>query len=210
MKSDFEQLKEEIINTLSRLKAGEYVEHPVLSRPGATILEATVGKHRWYCERPKYFWATLDQSFLAKSYEDEGRLLFGIEEPAGIFDASGRFWVREETSGYGLEKYFLKNPWRYYEIIIEHTRNIQKIVEILNQVNADLRSEEKLAENLGKMIEVYKILYRFQSTIFNFFDDMVLHFKEFLTAKLGKAPANRYFANFLQGEMTKEALEKGY
>src|SRR3989338_1311793 len=74
MKSDFEQLKEEIINTLSRLKAGEYVEHPVLSRPGATILEATVGKHRWYCERPKYFWTTLDQSFLAKSYEDEGRL----------------------------------------------------------------------------------------------------------------------------------------
>jgi hypothetical protein len=60
------------------------------------------------------------------------------------------------------------------------------------------------------MVKAYRLFYKFEAVLFNFFDDLVLHFREFLITHCGLVKANEYFPNFLQGEMTKEALAKGY
>ena len=204
----------QIANIISKRPTETMQTVRVYSRPPEKTnyyLVTMVGGHRWYCERPKYFWQTLDKSLFERAYYDEQKFLFPhIKEPMAVFDRRGLFWAREEISSIGLIPYFLKNPTKYLWWMSDHTARVERIMEKLKEIEPTLTKEKYFAKNLKTFKELYYELYLAQSTIFMVVDELVWRFRQFLLTHLPKELVNVYFPHFLAGEATKLALSTGH
>lgn len=175
------------------------------------ILVTKVFGHNWYCERPTYFWSKFDLDFIEKGFLGEQKLLFPkVNESLVVFDKRGLFWSRYEMSSMGLLNYFLKNPLSYLEAMSTHHHDVKEVIKNLKAIRKIIKDDHFLKKNLKVFTKIYNHFCRFQSTVYLVFDEMAWQFRQFLRQHLPKALANVYFTNFLQGEMTKEALKLGY
>lgn len=175
------------------------------------VLVTVVRGRKWYSERPKYFFSVFDRSFLAKGYLAEENLLYpDIKEPLGLFDSKGRWWAREEMSSFGLVKLFLKNPTLYLWIMSRHTQNVKNIVQTIKNIAPTLTKPKFFKQNLKTFTDLYYLMCEAQGSIYTTFDELVWQFRELLLKYLKKEQVNTYFPQFLAGEATKHALEKGY
>lgn len=175
------------------------------------VLVTRVLGHDWYCERPNYFWSEFDLDFVGKPYLDEPKILRpDISEPMALFDDKGLYWTRAEVTSFNLVKLFLTNPSLYINVMAMHEADIKIIVDKLQRVRKTIRNEKHLKHNLLEFTGLYNLFYRTQLTIYMTFDELALQFRQFLHKHLPKELANIYFTDFLQGEMTKKALELGY
>lgn len=174
------------------------------------ILEIKLGKKKWYCERPKYFWSKLDQSFIKKSYQQESKLLFGTKGEDVVFDKRNLWWVSNRLSSFYLLPYYLEHPRKYIWAMSQHMIDVQKVIKVLEQIHQDLKKDQKLVANIQHLANAYFLKYRFPSSVFFVFDGLIYEFKLFLLKYLDKATVNVYLNKFLRAEITKEMLEGGY
>jgi hypothetical protein len=174
------------------------------------ILEVQIDKNKWYCERPKYFWSKLDQSFIKKSFQQEAKLLFNDQEKNVFFDERGLWWVSYELSSFYLLPYFLENPTEYIWVMSQHMMDVQRVIEILKQVHCDLNDNQKLVLNLQRLANAYFLKYHFSSSVFFVFDELIYQFRLFLLKHLDKSIVNVYLNKFLRAEITKEMLEHSH
>lgn len=176
-----------------------------------TALITEIEGKKWYCERPKYQWTALDQSFLKSPYMCEQFLLYpDIPDVMGVFDARGLWWAREEMSSIGLVPFFLKNPTLYLRMMARHTSAVAAIVEILKRIRPTLAERCVARKNLREFSLMYEKMYECFATIFMTFDELPLQFRELLLKYLPLERVNTYFPQFLSGESTKAALAQGY
>ena len=203
-----------IANILSERKDTDFKIIHVKCRPpekSDRVLTTIINGHTWYAERPTYYWSAFDRSFVSKPYINEEQLLYpGIKEPLGLFDAKGRWWVREEMSSFGLVKHFLRFPTLYLSIMATHTNNVKEIVRVLKKIKPTLSKPRYFKKNLQTFLELYQRMYEAHAAIFTIFDELVWQFRGLLLKHLPKETVNTYFPKFLSGEATKEALKKGY
>ncbi len=206
--------RDELLQYFSIKQDADFTVVHVQCRPpekSDEILVAEVGEHKWYCERPKYFWSALDQSLISQGYLAEQHLVYPeINEPLGFFDHKGRWWQREEMSSFGLLKHYLAHPAHYVAMMAMHTYDAEAVVKTLAKIKPQLGQSQYLAEHLHTFQQLYTRFYRTESSIFMLFDELAWQFRQFLLDRLPKELVNRYFPSFLTAEITKEALAKNY
>src|SRR3989338_5072417 len=206
--------KQQIVRIISSTPRDRMKIKRVQCRPkekSNTVLVTKVGTHRWYCERPSYFWSKFDQSFVARGYIAEQKLLFPtIQEPLGVFDQQGLWWTREELSSFFLVEHFTQNPTQYLWAMSLHTHDVQEVVQKLQKIKPTLSNPRHFANNLHTFVELYTQFYRFQATVYMVFDEMAWEFRKLLLRYLPKENVNTYFPRFLSGEATRKALQKGF
>lgn len=206
--------REQIIEIISQLDTEKTKVIRVNCRPrekSNKVLVTEVDGHQWYCERPTYFWSKFDLNFIQGPYYKEPELLFPeIKEPLIIFDNRGLCWLRYEMSSFGLLEYYLKNPLVYVEAMARHHEDLLILLDGLKNIEPLLEQEKFFKDNLKKFVELYALFYKYESSIFMLFDELVMQFRNLLRQFLDKGVVNAYFGNFLSGEMTKEALRLGF
>lgn len=174
------------------------------------ILEVIMDGGKWYCERPGYFWSKLGESLVVKGWLEEPKLILDDKDGTGFFDKRGLWWTSYKLSSFYLVPYYLENPSKYVWAMSEHLIDVQKVIATLKQVHRDLDKQKKFALNIERMAQAYYFHYRFPSTIYMIFDELVYQFKLFLLKYFDKKTANIYLSRFLRAEITKEMLEGGY
>lgn len=175
------------------------------------IWEIKIDGRIYWCERPLYKWSKLDQSMYLETHKKEGKLLFGKEIDV-FFDQNGREWYEKELTSKYLLNFFTNNPIKYIEIMSRRHANMKKIISTMNEVHQSIYSTDVsiMLSNLTKIKQCFDMFYDTQGSVFMLFDDIVYRFRDVLHSFLEKKEANSYFCEFLQAEITKEALKLGY
>ncbi|MEK6920441.1 MAG: hypothetical protein AABX82_01055 [Nanoarchaeota archaeon] len=168
------------------------------------------GKTYW-CERSKYCWSTFDQNMYTPIWKKEGVLLFGEEVPF-FFDQDGRLWYEERLTSKYLLNFYTKNPLKFVQIMSQRVNKIKRIIAAMREVNKTIYTNDAriMSENFKKIYTCFDDFYDSPASIFILYDELVYRFKQVLNEILEKKEANTYFSQFLQAEMTKEAVRLGH
>src|SRR3989338_472012 len=198
---------------IRQIDESKITSHVTKARPAEKsneILMLEVDGKTFKCERPRYFNKRLDMSLFYHGYMKEGQIIYGTKIPV-FYDQKGRWWCREELSSKGLMKFFSENPQRYIEIVTKKTEDIKELIKIAKELEKTVNSDDKkiIIENFEKLIHIFRTFYIYHFTTFVLFDELVFRFRELLNRYLPKKLANTYICEFLQAEITKEAIKAG-
>lgn len=174
------------------------------------ILEINVDGKLFKCERPKYFHKKFDLAIYTPGFEKEGDIIYNRKIPF-FFDKKGRWWCGEEFSSKGMMKFFLANPQKYVEVFTKKTEDTKKIIKIAEQTLKQIYADDipTILDNLKKLTYILRTFYSYHFCTYVLFDELVYEFKQFLNKYLPKKLANMYMCEFLQAEITKEAIKVG-
>ena len=175
------------------------------------IYEIVLDGKKYWCERPKYLWNRFDQDILLPIALKEGKILFSREVPI-FFDQHGRQWFAEELTSKFLLNYYIKNPLKFVQIMSRRVTQVKKILKILEEINKNIGAEDisTLKQNYQEVLSCFDLFYDTGCSVFMLYDEFVYCFRQVLLQILDKREANTYFSEFLQAEMTKEALRLGH
>lgn len=168
-------------------------------------------KHRGMnliCERPDYFLKGFELDLFVSPFDIDGKIIYGKDIEI-YFDQKGRWWCPEELSSEYLVNFFIKNPLNYFGIMSRKLHDTKKVIKTLKQINKKLGSLKSadLIDNLNKLKDCYHLFYSYYSPTYIVYDDLVLRFRQLLRKFLPVKEANVYFCEFLQAEITKEAIK---
>ncbi|MBI4152926.1 hypothetical protein HY497_00240, partial [Candidatus Woesearchaeota archaeon] len=175
-----------------------------------TILETEIEGHIYRCERTRYKWSRFDQSFLGPMWDKEGELVF-VKELKIVFEQEGLAWFPEELTSEYLLKYFTTYPHKYLELMFDRVGRVKKVIALLNGIHDDIESDvpATIVKNLEKLREAFTLFYSTMGSVFMVYDTIPYRFKEVALMFLDKRTANTYMCEFLQAEITKEAIKLG-
>lgn len=163
------------------------------------------------CERPFYFYLLkkFEVSLLSQPFDSDGKIIYGKDIEI-YFDQKGRWWCPEELSSEYLTLFFIKNPLKYLEIMSRKLQDTKRVIKTLKQINKKIDSlnNKDLVDNLNKLKCCYYLFYSYYSSTLIVYDELVLRFRQLLKKFLPVKEANLYFCEFLQSEMTKEAIKR--
>ncbi len=181
------------------------------ARPAAKsneIYHLIIDNVHYICERPKYFFPRLNQDIYTRAFKQESFLIYGKELPF-FFDQKGRYWMHEDLGSQQLMAFFIQHPQKYLNIASHKVQTMKSLVSALKEIEKNLTSNNhiKLEQNFNIIINVFLQFYEYHFFTFIIFDELVLRFRNLLHSFLPKSLANTYFCEFLQAEITREAIK---
>ena len=164
----------------------------------------------YVCERPAYTLKKLEIELLSKGFENESTLLFGKVLPF-FFEDNGRWWAHPALGSKELLKLFTKDPTAYINAIVHKTQSVKRVMQVLRDAEKSLDAEgsEALLRNFRKLADAYVQFYSYHFITYIVSDEIVLRCRKVLESFLLRKEMNEYFTNFLQAEITKEAIKHG-
>lgn len=202
-----------IKNTISHFPKEKMTIRITPARPAEKsheIYSLEIDGKKWFCERPRYHFSRLDESLWTPAFFNEGKILFDSDDVLSVFDHTGLPWVREELGSQSLLQYYLKHPERYVSAMTNHHSDVSHVLALVERIHQTLDNTSELGANLDRLYQAYNLFYRYPSSLFYLFDELIYHFKQLLLKYLDKKTVNIYFTQFLSAEMTKEVIEKGH
>tara|TARA_Y100000310_G_scaffold338648_1_gene428890 strand:+ start:3396 stop:4337 length:942 start_codon:yes stop_codon:yes gene_type:complete len=172
------------------------------------IWEREVDGKQYICERPHYPWKKLERELHVIGYKFEGKLLYGKDVNV-MSDDFTREWIDPCLSSKVLVDTFTENPNLYMYACLGRVKNINKIIPILKKIELHKDSNDipQLKEDFIDLCQCFIDFYSFTFTGYFAYDEMILRFQTLLKKVLGKKLANQYITEFLQAEITKEAIK---
>jgi len=162
-----------------------------------------------YCHRPYYRNTVADKSLIYDALALDKKTIYG-EEGGVFFDQDGRIWCDKSLRVEKLLQLFTERPQRYLTIMAEKVDSNKAIIEILRDVEKELKkSEADLRGCLKQLHSCYTDFYRFYSSTYIVYDALVLKFQELLKRFLCEGESNNYLTSFLRSPITREAMRQG-
>ncbi len=187
-------------------------KYATLARPAPKneIWEQEIDGQTYLCERPHYTLKKLEVELLKECFERESLMLFGKKLPL-FFEGNGRWWADPEICSAKLMERCIKNPQLYIKTMAQKVQDVKEVIQILHEINQKIEEKNPaiLREQFTKLVEAYFLFYSYHFITFVLFDEMALKFKNILQQFLSRGDANQYFTEFLQAEMTAEAIRRG-
>ncbi len=198
------------IRDVDESKITSYITKARPAEKSNEILELEADSRIFRCERPRYFHKKFDIALYTLGFEKEGEIIYGKKIPV-FFDRKGRWWCGEELSSHGLLNFFLANPQKYIEVFIKKTEDTKALITTAEQVLKQVYADDILTiiGSLKKLSNIFHVFYSYHFVTYVLFDELVYEFKQFLDRYLPKKLANTYMCEFLQAEITKEAIKAG-
>ncbi len=178
--------------------------------PNNEVWELEKDGKKYVCERPAYTLKKLEVELLSKGFEDESMLLFGKVLPF-FFEDNGRWWAHPSLGSREMLSVFVKDPLAYIKAVIHKIDAVKNVVHILREVEVSLDAKDSatLFENFRKLVSAYVQFYSYHFLTYIVSDEIVLRFRKLLESFLSRKEMNAYFTDFLQAEITKEAIKVG-
>lgn len=182
-----------------------------LARPAAKsneIWHFDLEDVHYICERPKYLFPRLNLDIYTRAFKQESLLIYGKELPF-FFDQKGRYWAHENLGSQKLMEFFIQHPEKYIALASHKVQTMKLLIPLLKELEKNVTRNDsvQLERNFEQIIRVFTEFYQYHFFTFILFDELVLRFRNLLHSFLPKSLANTYFCEFLQAEITKEAIK---
>ena len=187
-------------------------KYTTLARPAPKneIWEQEVDGQTYICERPHYTLKKLEIELLRECFERESLTLFGEKVPF-FFEENGRWWADPQLCSAKLMEACIRNPPLYVKTMSKKVQDVKEIIQLLRSTNQQIDTEDPaiLKEHFTKLVAAYRSFYSYHFITFILFDELALKFKNTLQQFLGRGEVNVYLTEFLQAEITAEAIKRG-